>query len=486
MPKTSLARFTSLSALLVALLMGGLLLHDFRLIDGDAIGKDATQNVRYSVNLARFGVYSGQAVSPEVVPEYRREPLPNFLLAGYLRGVDLFMPGYLDQVGQPFRDSFLLLIKRLNLVWALLLFLGLWATSQLVIAPLLAAHWLTCVQMLAVNHYFVAKVISEMDTELIAGATLVWLGAVLLQADRRTSVRWLFVAGVVFGLLALIKSSGAYVALVVLPLVAVLLSGVHKRFWALLLAVSLGFVLTVSPWVLRNQLQFAKPVIADGGGDVLLIRSVFNQMNGQQRRDALYAYAPRDMRRDLLGPLMHLSERDFACHGRLNVFNRKLECDVQALEQGRFDDVRSFYQRGGRALPRQYELDSGQKKALALQSFRQDPMALFAAAFPISWRGFWGFRVKEWPGIYWNLAAFSALLLAPVMACLERRRSWLLVSVVPLAYFLFYGLVSHFLPRYSSPFVPSALICLSMLTVDLVAQMSLRLWPVRRPWVRLR
>ena len=115
MPKTSLARFTSLSALLVALLMGGLLLHDFRLIDGDAIGKDATQNVRYSVNLARFGVYSGQTVSPEIVPEYRREPLPNFLLAGYLRGVDLFMPGYLDQVGQPFRDSFLLLIKRLNL-----------------------------------------------------------------------------------------------------------------------------------------------------------------------------------------------------------------------------------------------------------------------------------------------------------------------------------------------------------------------------------
>ena len=117
------------------------------------------------------------------------------------------MPGYLDQVGQPFRDSFLLLIKRLNLVWALLLFLGLWATSQLVIAPLLAAHWFTCVQMLAVNHYFVAKVISEMDTELIAGATLVGLVR-QLQADRRTSVRWLFVAGVVFGLLALIKSSG--------------------------------------------------------------------------------------------------------------------------------------------------------------------------------------------------------------------------------------------------------------------------------------
>ena len=477
MSKKLIRCLTFLSGLFVVLLILGLLVNDIQLIDGDRIGKDATQNVNYSVNLAKFGIYSGQPIARDVVPEYRREPLPNFLLAGYLRSVDLIWPDYLDQVGQPFRDSFLVLIKRLNLLWALLLFLGLWATSQLVISPLLAAHLLSCMQILVVNNFFIAKVIGEMDTELIAGATMVWLGVALLQAFRRTSLRWLFAGGVVFGLLALTKSSGAYVALVVLPLVTVLISGFRKQFWTLLLAVSLGFLLTVSPWLLRNQLQFSKPVIADGGGDVLLIRSVFNQMNGEQRLDAIYAYAPREMRRDVLGPLMGLSDQDFSCNGRLNIFNRKLDCDAQALEQRRFGDVRSFYQRGGRALPRQLGLDSDQKKEYALRVFRNDPMALIAAALPFAWRGFWGFRVDEWFAVYWNIAAFSALLLAPVMACIERRVSWLLVSIVPLAYYLFYSLVSHFLPRYSSPFVPSAMICLSMLAIDLFSRLSAHLWP---------
>ena len=124
MSKKLIRCLTFLSGLFVVLLILGLLVNDIQLIDGDRIGKDATQNVNYSVNLAKFGIYSGQPIARDVVPEYRREPLPNFLLAGYLRSVDLIWPDYLDQVGQPFRDSFLVLIKRLNLLWALLLFLG--------------------------------------------------------------------------------------------------------------------------------------------------------------------------------------------------------------------------------------------------------------------------------------------------------------------------------------------------------------------------
>lgn len=485
MSSTLNRRLVYVSAAAVFLLIVGLLVLDFYAIDADAIGKDAAQNVRFSVNLAKYGVYSGQPISPDVLPEYRREPLPNFLLGGYLRLADMFSPGFLDQIGQPFSESFLLFIKRLNLLWACALFLGLWLTSQLVFVPLLAVHCLAFAQILAANHFFVSKVIAEMDTELIASVTVVWLGVVLLQASRTPSLRWLCAGGSMFGLMALTKSSGAYVAVLVLPLVAVLLSGTSKRFWTLFLAISFGFFITVTPWLLRNQAQFSKPVIAGGGGDVLLIRSVFNQMDRQQLIDAFYAYAPRDMRRDLLGPWMGLSEDDFACEARLDVFNRKLECDRQALEQERFDDVRSFYQRGGRALPRQLSLSSEQKKAYALQSFLDDPLSLLAASLPITWRGFWGFRVKQWTDIYWNLAAFLSLLLAPLLAWLERRVTWLLVSVVPISYFLFYGLASHFLPRYSSPFVPSALICLSMVAVDLASRLSSRFRPSRLPPVGL-
>ena len=485
MSRTLISRMICVSAAAVGLLIVRLLVQDFQAIDAGALGKDAAQNVRFSVNLAKYGIYSGQQISPDVVSEYRREPLPNFLLAGYLRLADVFSPGLLDQVGQPFNESFLLFIKRLNLLWACSLFLGLWLTSQLVFAPLLAVHWLAFAQILAANHFFVSKVITKMNTELIASAIVVWLGVVLLQASRTQSLRWLCAAGSVFGLLALTKSSGAYVAVLVLPLVAVLLSGIGKRFWTLLLAISLGFFITVTPWLVRNQMEFSKPVIAGGGGDVLLIRSVFNQMDRQQWIDAFYAYAPRDMRRDLLGPWLGLSEDDFACNGRLDVFNRKLACDRQALEQERFDDVRSFYQRGGRALPRQLSLNSEQKKAYALQAFRDKPLSLLAASLPITWRGFWGFRVKRWNDIYWNAAAFLSLLLAPLLAWLERRLTWLLVSVVPIAYVLFYGLASHFLPRYSSPFVPSALICLSMVAVDLAARLACRLRPGHVPPVRL-
>ena len=35
----------------------------------------------------------------------------------------------------------------------------------------------------------------------------------------------------------------------------------------------------VFPWVLRNHFEFGYPVISRGGGDVLLIRTEFNQMN---------------------------------------------------------------------------------------------------------------------------------------------------------------------------------------------------------------
>lgn len=113
--------------------------------------------------------------------------------------------------------------------------------------------------------------------------------------------------------MALTKASAAYVALVLLPLIALILSGVSQRFWILFASVSLGFVITVVPWLVRNQMHFSKPMIAQGGDSVLLIRAAFNQMNQRQFADAFYAYAPKPLRHDLLGPWMGLSDNDFAC-----------------------------------------------------------------------------------------------------------------------------------------------------------------------------
>lgn len=485
MSKTLIRRLTYASASAVVLLIFWMLIQDFHGINSKPFGSDALQNVRSSVNLFKHWVYSSKPISADVIPGYRREPFPNFFLGLYLRTKDILSPGFLDQVGHPFTESFIAFVRQANLIWAAVLFFGMWFTTRLIISPLLAAHSLAFAEILLVNKYFVINEVNRLKTELVVATILVWLGFFLLMAARSRSWRWLFISGLTFGLVALTKASAAYVGLVVIPLSAFALSGVSKRFWPLLLAISFGFILTVLPWLVRNQLHFSKPVIAGGGDDVLLIRSVFNQMNARQFGDAFYAYAPKKVRLDLLESSDGLSEADFSCDGRLAVFTRDLECDREALKEQRYGDVISFYQRGKRAIPLELSLDKSQKMSLALSRFREKPLNALWTVFPIGWRGLWGFRSETWPGVVLNFAAYLSLLIAPVLALVERRLSWLMVSIVPVSLFAFYSLFSHFLPRYSSPFVPVALICLSMLAVDILERLSKRLSSGSKPIVRL-
>ena len=97
MPTTLISRMVCVSAAAVGLLIVGLLVQYFQAINAGALGKDAAQNVRFSANLAKYGIYSVQPISPDVVSECRREPLPDLLLAGYLRLAGVFFPGLLDQ-----------------------------------------------------------------------------------------------------------------------------------------------------------------------------------------------------------------------------------------------------------------------------------------------------------------------------------------------------------------------------------------------------
>ncbi len=83
-----------------------------------------------------------------------------------------------------------------------------------------------------------------------------------------------------------------------IPLFSALLASSMRRFWHIFLFLSLGFVCVISPWVLRNQMIFERPVIAQGGGDVLLIRSAFNRMTLRNYRDAFYAYAPEPLQQN--------------------------------------------------------------------------------------------------------------------------------------------------------------------------------------------
>ena len=54
----------------------------------------------------------------------------------------------------------------------------------------------------------------------------------------------------------------------------------------------------------------------------------------------------------------------------------------------------------------------------------------------------------------------------PLIGWCEKRIGWILVSAVPLSYFWMYAITSHFIPRYSRPLIPIALVCMVMVAVD--------------------
>mgnify|MGYP003317723604 CR=1 FL=1 len=62
------------------------------------------------------------------------------------------------------------------------------------------------------------------------------------------------------------KQVGAYSVFLSIPIVIFLLPSSKKSFFLSLFSISLGFVVFVSPWVVRNRIEFGRFVVSKGGG----------------------------------------------------------------------------------------------------------------------------------------------------------------------------------------------------------------------------
>ena len=164
-----------------------------------------------------------------------------------------------------------------------------------------------------------------------------------------------------------------------------------------------------------------------------------------------YAYAPKFIRDKALGPWMGLSQDDLECGEALDRFNRSLDCDRKALDENRYDDVRSFYQIGKRALPRSLNLTREQKQPEALREFWLIPRVILLFYCP--WHGeVYGLLVTK---IHWPL---SYLIQWLIWHCLQLR-FWLLFNDVS------FGFIFHWCPSGISCFMPlSAIFFLAILS----------------------
>jgi hypothetical protein len=449
------------SALLLLLLI---VVFSYLKIGGRNITDDAAHTLQMGINLSRHGVVSMEAVPP-YEPSMYREPLPAFTAAAAVMLVDNSL-GAAEQEDY-FAGDRARLVKLQNIFWMILLalggFTGVWTMSRSYYTGLLgAAAVLAPIPLISAGPG--ALMLDSLYNDLPAAALLTSASGLLALGIRMRSQKWVVLAGMLFGGLALTKASFFYVFLVfaaILIAAGLLIRIREGKTHSLSVAVVLVavFAITVTPWIIRNGTQLGTYAISERGGVVLHTRALKNQLTREEVRGAFYYWAPADIR-PFLGRLMGLSAADAELGGSLQRLNKYKDAfggeDVRAELEGRPGGAISYY-RQARAervrlvneLTAQGVADAEkqadkQQRTLSLQMMAEAPGQHLAMTPLFIWRGAFG---------------ITLVLLFAAWFCLANRRWDMAVYLLPAAGLTaFYALFSHFIARYSVAMTPVAIV----------------------------
>jgi hypothetical protein len=439
---------------------GGLLvLWSLRITD-QPIEKDAAENLTMSIDLYRHGI-----LSEDTAPPYRvsleREPLPAFETAALIAVSEVIL-------GRPATDDAYFegararLLKSQNVLWmGVLLAVFFIAIRQLTSSSPAAWVGVALLHLSLMGQENTLYLVDSLYTEAQATALLT-LGSFLL-ARGMFRKHWLMVAaaGVLFGLLALVKAIFLYVfiGLIVATAGAVLLGWMpapKKGGLGKVLILGLCFSVVVIPCMLTNYRMSGTFAITSHGGEVLYVRAIKDRMSAVEARGALFYWAP--------WPVNGVLRRAFGfdrgaeeAGGPLQRLNRSGDSsfaasDMEAERTGRPDLAVSYY-RQARAEESRLELlfqregfadfeiraeRAVQKKAL--QMIGEQPVRHLLMTPLFLWRG--------------AFYPFPILVLALLLSVRKRQFEQALFVIPALGMVLLYGLVSHYIPRYSLPMTP--------------------------------
>lgn len=435
-------------------------------ITGEPIEADAAQTLTMALNLRHHGVVSLDA-APPFAPSMYREPLPVMATAAAIAITDAAWgpAAPSEYLAGPRARA----VKLQNLLWLVLLSVAaLWATYRLTSSlPLgLLAAWLMNVDVVPLVSWGPeALLLDTLYSDLPAAALLLAGAACLAGAWRGGRLAGCVPAGLCFGLAALVKAAFLYVGIGLLAALACLALAERSRAsvrHALLGVGVLGlvFAVVVLPWMMRNQAAFGRFELAERGGVVLWVRALKDGMTAEERRGALYAWAPARLQAPI-GAALGFAPRDLERGGRLQRLNRGAdssfhEADVAAELAGRPEEAISYYRKGRAERVRLTRIAAGAGepapevaadaalKAQALERIAEHPLRHLAMSLLFVWRG----------------APFACpVLVAALVFGLRRRDQALVAFAVPaLGLVAFYALFSHFIPRYGLPAMPVAVV----------------------------
>ncbi len=435
-------------------------------ITGAPIENDAAQTVQMALNLDRHGVISLDE-NPPLSPTNYREPVPVLVSAFAIKLVDAALGEASSEAY--FHGQRVQLLKYQNIVWLALLSLGaFWAVSFFT-----SSFSFALLGVLLVNYPFwgthsASELVDDLYTDLPGAAGLMLASVAVAIAARRRSPAYCALAGLLFGILTLIKAAILYVFLGT----AALLAGVYLLERAVSLRVAardlavmvVAFGCAVAPWMYRNQVLMGSAHISQRAGVVLMYRAVYDQMTPQEYRGTYYLWAPQRLQ-GLFGRILGFSPADLERNGRLQRLNESESDfaaeDLAAERAGAPEKTLSYYRQArawrvkledemsaaGRSQPEIAADDL--LKARALKIILEHPWRNLALTIPFLWRG--------------ATLAFPVLAISLLVALRLRRYDFFLFAAPAFGTVMLYALFTHFIARYDLPALAIATVALVVL-----------------------
>jgi hypothetical protein len=458
-------------------------------LNGRAYHFDALENAVASYHLLTTGTISLDAKSPTQF----REPLPIALSALHLKfftniseqstnssWLGTFQNG--ERVSQmdvqyPYdyleSQSSRIEISKINLFYIFISMLAVWWLTIL----LSESNWIACLAVVLswIFFYSSAYFIYRPMTEYLASFLLLLQSIFMVLYLRRQTLVSAVCFGISFGLLILTKAVALYISFVSVPII-LLFSYLHKRLSYkncihFLIICFASITLLIAPWMLRNYQNFGSFTLTERGGLVLLTRAMKNQMTDKEYKSAFYVYAPVELKklhffREFFG--FNDPNRDLSVE--LERLFRSRPGDAKAAEKGDVNGAKSFFHKA-MAYSKQLSLlgvtdvDEGLKNQ-AKRLIIENPFNHFKTVPLFAWRGIWSFGhpdpIQPTAGgifsVLFNLVSFVSFLLLPFVAFAKKNVEFFAIGLVAWGMFMFYAFFTHFVPRYSAPLIPLAII----------------------------
>ena len=233
---------------------------------------------------------------PPYKPTMKREPIPIFALALLIMSdKTLAQARPFDKL---FNDEPLLILKRINIFWCFVAYIGICVLIFLMYDNILWRLLVPPTVLLLTNYSLMDQYVDRLTTEAVAAAALVW-AAVALLAFSKSPTRYRAIGvGVALACAALVKAALFYVSIFAIVTLGLLyfITNYEKEYKRRLrlsfTVLVLSFLTIVSIWVARNAIELNKFRIAERGGDVFYFRVLL-------------------MERPILGSIYHFSLSGF-------------------------------------------------------------------------------------------------------------------------------------------------------------------------------